>query len=304
MADGRVADMEVTRDTNEVGRKLQRHLGEEHVDPHSLRRRRSRREWPDSRLSFVWDVRVFPHGFSRGGPSVEQLVKELVEALIVVLAEVETAGGEPEQMVEAAQAKLVSPREHLDGHDWGTQWREASANGVRFEKFMLRWGRETGYWHPRLLVIESRALPPNVHVRRVVRPEESGSGMVRTSPSIHDFAVGEYEHMLSRVQSRIDDKTAKRQLGHAPGLKWLFVVLDENMAAVQLDDYFGPACEELDPSERNPYHVLDRLTFDYFDEVWITGRAFQTGDHIVLRLFKTGDDPQHKIVRDVEVPAG
>ena len=33
---------------------------------------------------------------------------------------------------------------------------------------------------------------------------------------------------------------------HAPDLKWLFVVLDDNMAAVQLDDYFGPACEELD----------------------------------------------------------
>ncbi len=91
---------------------------------------------------------------------------------------------------------------------------------------------------------------------------------------------------------------------HAPGLKWLFVVLDFNMAAVQLDDYFGPACQELDPSERNPYPVLDALTFDYFDEVWITGRAFQTRDHIVLRLFKTDNAPQHKIVRHADVLAG
>ena len=48
------------------------------------------------------------------------------------------------------------------------------------------------------------------------------------------------------------------------------------MAAVQLDDYFGPACLELDASERCPFHVLDTLTFDYFDEVWVTGRAFQS----------------------------
>ena len=304
MADGRVADMEVIWDTNQAGRKLQRQLGEEHVDQHALRRRRSRKGWPDSRLSFVWDVRVFPHGLSHGGPSVEQLVEELVEALIVVLAEVETAGGEPEQMVEAAQARLVKPREHLDGHDWGTQWRKASANGVRFEKFMLRWGRDTGYWHPRLLVIESHTLPPSVHVRRVARPEESGCGMVRTSPAIYDFATGEYEHMLSTVQRRIDKKTAKRQMENAPGLRWLFVVLDENMAADQLDDYFGPASQELDPSERNPYHVLNRLTFDYFDEVWVTGRSCQSRDHIVLRLFKTGDAPQHKVVRRAEVLAG
>ena len=87
-------------------------------------------------------------------------------------------------------------------------------------------------------------------------------------------------------------------------LKWLFVVIDDSTASDQLDDYFGPACEELDPSERCPYHVLGKLRFDYFDEVWITGRAFQTGDHIVLRLVKTGDAPQHKIVPYADVLPG
>jgi len=123
--------------------------------------------------------------------------------------------------------------------------------------------------------------------------------MVRTSASVPDSAWGEYEHMLATVLGHIDKKTAKRQMEQAPGLRWLFVVLDDNMAAVQLDDYFGPACQELDPAERNPYHVLDRLKSNCFDEVWITGRAFQSCDHIVLRLFNTGDTPQHKIVRRV-----
>ena len=186
----------------------------------------------------------------------------------------------------------------------GAEWAEASASGADFEEFMLGWGENTGYWYPRLLVIALDTLPPSFLIQGVARPEGSGFGMVRTSAAIYDFAVGEYEHMLSRVQSCIDAKTDKRQMENAPGLKWLFVVLDDNMAAVQLDNYFGPACEELDPSERNPYHVLDTLTFDYFDEVWITGRAFQSRDHIVLRLFKTGDAPQHQIVRRPEVLAG
>lgn len=90
---------------------------------------------------------------------------------------------------------------------------------------------------------------------------------------------------------------------NAPGLKWLFVVLDDNMAAVQLDDYFGPACQELEASERCPYQVLGKLTFDYFDEVWITGRAFQDRRHIVLHLFKSGAATQHKVVARTDLVA-
>ena len=303
-ADERVADLEVTEDTNEEARKLEGAFGVVWDDEAALRRRHSRREWPDSRLSFVWDVRVFPHGLSDKKRSVEQLAEELVEALVAILTEVEGAGGTPEEMAEKAQERLVEPAAHLESHDWGTEWHEASARGVCFEAFMFEWGRDTGYWYPRSLVVWFSEPPPSFIVRSVSEPDGPDCGMVRTSPGVFDFAVGEYEHMLSTVQRRIDKKTARRQMENAPGLRWLFVVLDENMAADQLDDYFGPASQELDPPERNPYHVLNRLTFDYFDEVWVTGRSFQSRDHIVLRLFKTGDAPQHKVVRRAEVLAG
>ena len=302
MSDGRVADMEVIWDTNEAAQRFEKQLGVVHEDENTLRRRCAHREWPDSRLALVWDVRVFLHGLV-DEKWVEQLVEELLEALIVVLAEVEAEGGEPAQMVGAAQERLVKPVEHLESHDWGTEWSKANASGVDFEEFMLGWGSNTGYWYPRLLVIASDTLPPSFHVRRVARPQESGCGMVRTSPAIYDFAVGEYEHMLSTLQGCIDKKTAKRQMEDAPGLRWLFVVLDDNMAAGQLDDYFGPSCQELDAAERCPYHVLDRLTFDYFDEVWVTGRSFQSRDNIVLRLFKSRDDPQHKVVPRIDLRA-
>ena len=78
---------------------------------------------------------------------------------------------------------------------------------------------------------------------------------------------------------------------------------NNNMAAGQLDDYFGPANQELEASERSPDQVLGRLQFDYFDEVWITGRAFQDGSHIVLRLFESEDAPQHKVISHADVLA-
>ena len=300
MAGGRVADVEVTRDTDQEVQSFESQLGVVQPDEHTGRSRWVPKEWLDPRLGWQWHVQISEHDPHNN----KRPVRGLVEALISVLVEVEAVGGTPAEMVGTAQARLLDPEEHFNGCDWGPAWFDASGRGVSFEDFMVQWGRDTGYWYPHLLVDHSKAIPRRVHVRRVSEAAEPGLGLVRTIASVPDFAWGEYEHMLSTVQGHIDRKTAKSQLEGTKGLKWLFVVLDDNMAAVQLDDYFGPACQELDPSERNPYHVLNALTFDYFDEVWITGRAFQTRDHIVLRLFKTGDAPQHKIVRRAEVLAG
>lgn len=164
---------------------------------------------------------------------------------------------------------------------------------------LLSWGEETGYWYPPLLVDDIDSPARYVSVEQVSESEGPSGGMVRTSPAVFDFAVGEYGHMLHTVQHHIDRKTAKRQMENAPGLKWLFVVIDDNMAAVKLDDCFGP-----DALKPYPYDLLDGITFDYFDEVWVTGRSFHDRHHVVLRLFKTGDAPQHKIVRRAEVLAG
>lgn len=244
-ASGRTADVEVIWATNEAARGFQR----------QFRRNGSRREWPDSRLSWVWDVRFYVQGSSL---SRKQTAKRLVQGLIPVLANVEAEGGTPEEMEAKAHERLYDP---------------ASSRRVRVRR------------------------PPH-------RPEQANEGMVRATAAVLNPVFGEYQYMRSTVQKCINTKTARGQMEHAPDLKWLFVVLDDDMAAVQLDDHFGPACEELDPSERCPYGVLDRLRFDYFDEVWISGRAFQTGDHIVLRLFKTGDAPRHKIVPHAEVLPG
>lgn len=293
-ADERVADVEVTEDTNENARKFEKVFGVVCDDEATLKRRCKRRPWPDSRLRFMWDVRIHPHGLSDKKLSAEQLAEELVEALKVVLVQVEAAGDELERMKETAQSKLVEPMVHLDSCDWGTAWQEASEQGIDFDDFILGWGKDTGYWYPRSLVVEFQDRPPSVRILRVSLPDTPGGGMVRTSPAVIEFAWGDHEFMLARVQHHIDKKTSKAQMEDAPGLKWLFVVLG-TMAADQLDDHFGP-----DAPTPFPYDLLNRLNFDYFDEVWITGRSSPTGSHIVLRLFK----PQHKVILPGDVLAG
>ena len=252
-ADGRVADVEVIWATNEAARGFESQFYVEKIDETGLRRR-CRKEWPDARLSWVWDVRVYVQAWSVGR---KQTAKKLVTGLIPVLADVEAEGGTPEEMASKAHERLYDP---------------ASPRRVR--------------------VLQ----PPS-------RPRQTGEGMVQARARSLNPVVGEYEHMLSTVQKCINAKTSKRQMENAPSLRWLFVVLDDNMAAVQLDDYFGPACLELDAAERCPFHVLDKLAFDYFDEVWVTGRSFQSRDHIVLRLFKSRDDPQHKVVPRIDLRA-
>ena len=300
MADERIADVEVIWDTNQAERRFESQLAEEQPDDDALVRRRSPKVWPDPRLSWVWDVEIYDYAPEKN----RRPAKELVEALIEVLVDVETRGRTPQEMVKAVGERLVDPRKHFDSHNWIAAWQRESARGIGFKEFLLRWGQQTAYWCPQLLVDEGEAPPRHVFVWRASEPKGSAGGMVRTNPSVPDSAWGEYEHFLSTVQGCIKVKTDKRQMENAPGLKWLFVVLAPNMAAAQLDDYFGPAWLEPEAPGPSPYHVLDTLTFDYFDELWITGRAFHERAETVLRLFKTGDAPQHKIVRRPEVLAG
>ena len=299
-ADPWEADVEVVWATNEAGRWFESQLAEEHQDDNALVRRRSPKDWLDSRLSLVWDASIYDDA----PDSNRRPVRGLVEALIEVLVGVERRGGTPEEMLEAVSERLIDPQKHLDRHSWATAWQRAAARGVSFEDFLLHWGQHTDYWYPQLLVDDDESIPRRVWVWRVSEPEGTGGGMVRTRPAVPGSALGEYEHLLATLQNCIDAKTAKDQMKNAPDRRWLFVVLAPDMAAIQLDDYFGPAWLAPDAPEPCPYHIFDALSFDYFDEVWVTGRAFHERADIVLRLFKAGDDPQHKIVRRAEVFAG
>ena len=59
MADGRVADVEVTRDTDQEVQSFESQLGVVQVDESTGRSRWVPREWPDSRLCCEWRVQIF-----------------------------------------------------------------------------------------------------------------------------------------------------------------------------------------------------------------------------------------------------
>ena len=108
--------------------------------------------------------------------------------------------------------------------------------------------------------------------------------------------------MLATVQRCIDAKTDKVSDARTrPDRKWLFV--DARRATWQqhnLTTTSDPASEELAPDapERNPPTMCStRSRSTTSMRCGSPAEHSIPSDHIVLRLFKTGDAPQHKIVR-------
>ena len=91
------------------------------------------------------------------------------------------------------------------------------------------------------------------------------------------------DELVEAVQERIDDKTEQGQLKGYASPKWLVVVLDGGIAAMQLEDAFGSKDSPRRPAE------IDGIACRGFDEVWAVGQCFSQRSHRnVLRLFAWG----------------
>ena len=263
LADGRVADVEVTTfiDGDALGFFK------------ALSDGGSGREWPHRRLSQRWTVFVSDHS---PRSSKRLSVKELMAALCDTLVFVEALCGTPEQMAAEAEMRLVDPETFFNRHGGWRAFGAAERNGVSFEDWCAS---GSGYWLPELLVdyYKGNRGSEIVHVNIVGEPEPlgAGKGMVKTIPSLGDGGAG-YDSLVPAIQRAIDQKTAKRQLDDAPGLKWLAVMLD-GIPGFQLGDTFGPRFQP-------PYPTLEGISFDYFDEVWVAS----VHEDVVLRLSDGG----------------
>ena len=98
--------------------------------------------------------------------------------------------------------------------------------------------------------------------------------------------------LVPPIQECIDDKTSDAQLDAAPDLKWLAVML-EGEPPTLLNEFFGP-------DALSPYPILDGISFDYFDEVWVVARTRIGEDGkeglVVLRLSESGREQQRSVV--------
>ncbi|MDE0375820.1 MAG: hypothetical protein OXK16_07655 [bacterium] len=253
LGNGRVADIEATVRTDQYGNSFWSQIGD-----------RPGPEWLDDRLTYKWTVLV-----SDPEPEANRRrpVRQLVDALIPVLADVEATGATPEEMVDIANRRLVDVwRVVYERADW--VWIEARA-GMRFEEWLPLWAEQSGFWNPKLLIdhFDDPFVARRVSV--VKPPEPAPHGMVYTHGNVGGgVAWGDHEALRTAIQERIDIKTGKDQLADAPDLKWLAVGLDGGHSAWQLNDHFGPKT-----SPPYSFESVNGLTLGCFDEVWVMARC-------------------------------
>ncbi len=139
MADGRVADVEVTTCTDDEAAGFF----------NALHRGGLPRVRKAKRLSHRWRVWLSDHSPRW---SERHSVAELVEAICDRLEFVEAAGGTPEQMVHMAQRELIDPHAFFSG----PSGRRAIWSVVRRRISLGDWLADgapgSGYWYPPLLL--------------------------------------------------------------------------------------------------------------------------------------------------------
>ncbi len=247
LGDGRVADVEVTTCPDQA-----------EVELFAAARTKdgSQKEWHNEKLSYWWMVMVDDRdpAFNKNRRPLEKVA----EAAFAILAEVEQMGGAPEQMAHHASTLF-------DGGDVFFRSSEDTMTMMGSDGLQIRDGARS----QRLVV----CAPPEW-----IGP---GKGSVELHPMALVSSVG-CQALVSDVQEAINKKTKKQQMGQAPDLKWLAVIV-EGLAAFQLKEYFGPGSLFFDHATQQ-HPPLGVITFDYFDEVWV----YSLNRPVVLRLFDGG----------------
>ena len=280
MADGRVADVEVTTCTDPNERELFAAMHTKDGTP---------KQWPDRRLAHRWKVFIsYPSPRFSKRPSA----KVLKAALCNTLESVEAGGGTPAQMATEATRRLAAPASFLHQHGgWRSLMRafheqechESSA------EFIADWcSKRSGHWLPELLqnhILTGYGGYELVHVEVMGEPKliGEGKGTVRTNLALLDGGVG-HDSLAPAIQRAVDQKQTKMQFRNSPGLKWLAVMLD-GIPGFQLRDTFGPRSQ-------SPHPTLG-ITFDHCDEVWAIARETES---FVVRCSDGGTQQHPHIV--------
>lgn len=249
LADGRVADVEVTGCTDGDTAAF---FAAFHERDGTLR------SWEDERLSCMWDVVVIDRdpGFNKK----RRPLKKLVEGVVSSLAAVEKMGGTPEQMESRAQ-------EAFDGSAFVSRTSDTTLTLTNVPRLQIDDGKRSQH----------------LRLSGAPKPVGHGRGSVVLAPMGGAEGFAGYQALVSEVQEAIDRKTNRRQMDGAPDLKWLAVMVG-GIAGFQLRHYFGPGSPYYDPAAQMQPPALDGISFSYFHEVWVVSVR---GD-VVLRLSDGG----------------
>ena len=266
--DGRVADVEVIRSTNEAAKWFTQSLS-----PHG-----SARVWPDVRLSFGWTVVVSDHICATDR---RLNLKKLMAAVRDVLISVESHNSSLGQMKQRAQSKLRADEgvRRCLGHS-------RNPGGLEYLEY------------PGEVDVVKNPEPPK---------EGDESGWVRTYGS-HGYGSPAHtidlEHddarLVRRIQECIDHKANGPWLDSAPDLKWL-AVMPERETRWLFEEFFGP-------DSPTPRPTLEGVSLCGFDEVWVIigtqiGKDRKEG-FAVLRLSEGGAQQRHIVSRSQPSASG
>lgn len=265
MADGRVADLEVTTFTDRDIRSFSAQL---HDKDGSIK------TWSDERLSCEWTVFVFDR--DPGTNKKRRPLEKLVECLVSTLAVAEAAGGTPQQMVSRARAALDgSPLDSL-----------ASDTTVAV----------TG--SPGLQIYDGDH-SQNLYLPNAPQLAGHGRGSVALVPFVGPRDFADHGLMVSAVQHCIDRKTKKRQMDNAPGSKWLAVSLDGIYAFHLKNLYDGPFSQPPHPTLDITFDYFDEVWAIARTRI---GKDMTEG-FVVSRISDGGTEQQHHIVSRSETVA-
>ena len=239
------------------------------------------------RLSLEWTVFVSDHDIQERSPS--RSLKELVAAMVPVLAEAEALGASPQAMRNRAQTALDP--DPYDPNRWTGIWRiwmEAQPWEGTFDEWVsARLADHCSYWYPPDIAdLWTHDLAPRrVNVAGTPAPPEGRSGGIHVYVSTGTESLyrrGSGRPCISgckRLSTRKRDAARWRMF---PARSGLLYRLDGNNAAVQLEGAFGP-------SARLPRPDFSVVQFSGFDQVWVIAKTFDGNYFIVLRLFHNGN---------------
>ena len=242
------------------------------------------------RLSHHWQAVICDGDISFRKES--RRLKELVEAMVPVLQEVESQGGTPMDMGRRATSRLEPDRcrHYGAGRGWWTgPFAEARPTESTYEEWVRGYLLEhCDYWY--ILDILDWQLD-NLEPRRVevdiLQPSTANGNRGITAepmPSEHAFLLNNVDYLVPAIQKAIDHKEKRGQMDNVHGEKWLVVPLEAPNAASQLEEAFGDG----DP----PYPDMKDIQFSVFDEVWAFAKTFHGQGFAILRLFGSGRTPR------------
>ena len=291
----RTPDLEVTIDGKPVFVEITMHTSRADQElwgaSEKMRSPERSEKWPQrcADLSHQWKVVVSDHHVESRNRS--RTLKELVEALIPALLEIERTNAPPEVMQRRAN-NMLDPdpyNPYLQGSKLSSfidGWPEASASGVDFEEFVgTRAKRGCGYWYPVEIAdcLTGGVWPRDVRVLDIPKAAGHGRGGVTVFVSNgYGCSAEALDCLVPAIQGAISHKADRGQLANVTGQKWLVVALDGGCSATQLEELCSRTIQPTSPE-------LGAIIFPDFDEVWAFARTFHGTHHAVLRL--SGSEP-------------